>query len=152
RLQLQVPFGQHLLGGHEEEAVAGHGRIQRHVREDTTLSDQLDTKSPDCYACLVRGKLLIFTAFLCARSARAASNCPHAFSYRGGGSEHPVAVKGSFDSWGAGIALSYDGTDRQATAMLPAATRITYKFYIGYNDSSSAWIADPNDPLQESDG
>ncbi len=74
------------------------------------------------------------------------ATCPVRFSYPKGG-EAKVVVKGSFDSWGAGVAMQLAGSEWEATVSLGHGAEVLYKFLI----DDTRWVADPANPRQTSD-
>ncbi len=77
--------------------------------------------------------------------------CPTVFTYNGDGSEATVELRGSFDGWKKGIALTPSGTDWSVTANMPYGQEIDYKFHILKIGGGEAWVVDPGNPQQVTD-
>ena len=78
--------------------------------------------------------------------------CSHTFVYAGDGSEASVELRGSFNGWKSGIALSASGTDWSVTANMPYNTAIQYKFRILKLGGGEVWVTDPGNSQTVSDG
>ncbi|HEY3447736.1 MAG TPA: alpha-amylase family glycosyl hydrolase [Myxococcales bacterium] len=81
---------------------------------------------------------------VCAEAQRL---CGHEFEYQGNGGEKVVEVHGSFDSWGAGLAMT-KGAGNLWSVVVPTAwnTKVLYKFVV-----DGQWISDPANPDAEKD-
>jgi glycosidase len=77
--------------------------------------------------------------------ADADKRCDHLFTYPAG-SQANVEVHGSFDAWGAGVAMTKNGASWEATVPLPWNAAVEYKFVV-----DGTWVTDPNNPSQVSD-
>ena len=78
--------------------------------------------------------------------------CPQAFAYAGAGSETAVEVRGSWNGWKAGGALTATGTTWSGTVKLPQAQSFQYKFRIVLADGKELWKLDSANPLSADDG
>jgi glycosidase len=78
--------------------------------------------------------------------------CPQEFVYAGRGDEKSITVIGSFDNWGAGVAMALSGGSWGATVNVPWDAQIVYKLHIVYNSAPEAWVPDPGNPVQVDDG
>jgi glycosidase len=64
------------------------------------------------------------------------------------GSEQSAEIRGSFDSWGAGAAMTLVGNQWEVSLNVADGTRVLYKFVL----DGSNWIADPANPNKTQDG
>ena len=67
--------------------------------------------------------------------------CGVAFAYEDA-TASSVQLRGSFDSWGSGVAMSKSGSVWKATLYLKHGTRVEYKFFV----NGSTWVTDPENP------
>jgi len=75
------------------------------------------------------------------------TSCAVAFTYPKG-SEKSVDLKGSFDSWGAGVKMTLSGSSWSASVNLTNGKQVQYKFVL----DGTTWVKDPANPKTISDG
>lgn len=76
------------------------------------------------------------------------ASCPVMFSYPTTPGVSSVALRGSFDGWGSGVALALMGDHWETSLNLPDGTTVTYKFVLNGTD----WVQDPGNAETQPDG
>ena len=77
--------------------------------------------------------------------------CTTSFTYTGDGSEASVELRGSFNGWKTGIALTASGTDWSVNADMPYGQSVEYKFHVQKLGGGDAWLVDPTNPQKVTD-
>jgi len=86
--------------------------------------------------------------------------CAHEFIYKGAagkptqGDERIVELRGDYrpGAWMMGDAMKFDGKVWRVSVDVPWQSKLLYKFRIVDRADKETWIADPDNPLGESDG
>lgn len=89
------------------------------------------------------------TAAACAAAEKL---CSQAFSWPAAGDESSVEVRGSWDGWKKGLALSLAGSAWTGAFLLPQAKEFQYKFRIVRTSGKEEWKPDPQGALNVDDG
>ncbi len=122
------------------------------VAQDSAVPDAVQDVQPDALPDVAQDVVVDAVADVGGPECGVAPKiCPTGFTYNGDGSEASVELRGSFNGWKTGIAMTASGTDWSVDAPMPYGQNVEYKFHIQKNGGGDLWVVDPSNSQKVTD-